>query len=164
MPWRRKWQPTLVFLPGESHGLRSLVGYSPQGSKELDRTERLHFHFHGMMILPYSSWCPALHMCLLLSPIPHEELQAALLIPSFSPVPMATPSINAEMWLQGWVVFRFFFFWKLFEMNCWCCSFCTSFILCRIHSRDLPAWVQSGSLRHTIHKLTYAFLVIKPAI
>ena len=109
MPWRRKWQPTLVFLPGESHGLRSLVGYSPQGSKELDRTERLHFHFHGMMILPFSSWCPALHMCLLLSPIPHEELQAALLIPSFSPVPMATPSINAEMWLQGWVVFCFFF-------------------------------------------------------
>ena len=28
-PWRRKWQPTPVFLPGESHGQRSLVGYSP---------------------------------------------------------------------------------------------------------------------------------------
>ena len=28
-PWRRAWQPTLVFLPGESHGQRSLVGYSP---------------------------------------------------------------------------------------------------------------------------------------
>ena len=60
--------------------------------------------------------------------------------------------------------FVFFFFWKLFEMNCWCCSFCTSFNLCRIHSRNLPAWVQSGSLRHIIYKLTYAFLVIKPAI
>ena len=35
-PWRRKWQPTPVFLPGESHGQRSLVGYSPQGSKESD--------------------------------------------------------------------------------------------------------------------------------
>ena len=32
--WRRKWQPTPVFLPGESHGWRSLVGYSPQGRKE----------------------------------------------------------------------------------------------------------------------------------
>ena len=29
IPWRRKWQPTLVFLPGEFHGQRSLVGYSP---------------------------------------------------------------------------------------------------------------------------------------
>ena len=28
-PWRRKWQPTPIFLPGKSHGLRSLVGYSP---------------------------------------------------------------------------------------------------------------------------------------
>ena len=28
IPWRRKWQPTSVFLPGESHGLRSLVGYT----------------------------------------------------------------------------------------------------------------------------------------
>ena len=42
-PWRRKWQPTPVFLPGESHGRRSLVGYSPQGRKESDMTERLHF-------------------------------------------------------------------------------------------------------------------------
>ena len=39
----KKWQPTPVFLPGESHGLRSLVGYSPQGRKELETTERLHF-------------------------------------------------------------------------------------------------------------------------
>ena len=38
----RKWQPTPVFLPEESHGQRSLVGYSPPGSKELDTTERLH--------------------------------------------------------------------------------------------------------------------------
>ena len=30
-PWRRKWQPTPVFLPGESHGWRNLVGYSPWG-------------------------------------------------------------------------------------------------------------------------------------
>ena len=39
--WRRKWQPTPVFLPGESHGWRSLVGYSPRGRKESDTTERL---------------------------------------------------------------------------------------------------------------------------
>ena len=35
-----------VFLPGEFHGQRSLIGYSPWGGKESDRTERLHFHFH----------------------------------------------------------------------------------------------------------------------
>ena len=36
---RRQWQPTLVVLPGKSHGLRSLVGYSPWVCKELDTTE-----------------------------------------------------------------------------------------------------------------------------
>ena len=39
IPWRRKWQPTPVFLPEKSHGERSLVGYSPWGRKELDMTE-----------------------------------------------------------------------------------------------------------------------------
>ena len=43
-PWRRKWWPTSVFLPGKSHGQRSLVGYSPQGRKELGTTERLSVH------------------------------------------------------------------------------------------------------------------------
>ena len=42
---RRQWQPTPVLLPGKSHGRRSLVGCSPWGRKELDTTERLHFHF-----------------------------------------------------------------------------------------------------------------------
>ena len=41
MPWKRKWQPTPVFLPGESHGQRSLAGYSPWGRKKSDRTEQL---------------------------------------------------------------------------------------------------------------------------
>ena len=42
-PCRRKWQPTAVFLPGKSHGQKSLVGYDPWGHKELDTTEQLHF-------------------------------------------------------------------------------------------------------------------------
>ena len=37
-----KWQPTPVFLPGKSHGQRSLVGYGPWGHKELVTTEQLH--------------------------------------------------------------------------------------------------------------------------
>ena len=43
IPWRRAWQPAPVFLPGESHGQGSLVGYSPWGCQELDMTERLAF-------------------------------------------------------------------------------------------------------------------------
>ena len=42
-PWRRKWQPTPVFLPREFQGQRNLLGYSPWGHKELDMTERLTF-------------------------------------------------------------------------------------------------------------------------
>ena len=41
IPWRRKWQPTPGFLPGESHGQRSLKGYSPWGRKESHSTDWL---------------------------------------------------------------------------------------------------------------------------
>ena len=51
IPWRRKWHPTPVLLPGKSHGQRSLVGYSPWGRKESDTTERLHFHFFHFLSL-----------------------------------------------------------------------------------------------------------------
>ena len=39
IPWGRNWQPTPVFFPGKSHGLRSLAGYSPWGHKESDMNE-----------------------------------------------------------------------------------------------------------------------------
>ena len=45
MQRRRQWQPTLVLLPGKSHGWRSLVGCSPRGREESDMTERIPFHF-----------------------------------------------------------------------------------------------------------------------
>ena len=41
-PWRRKWQPTPVLLPGKSHRQRSLTGYSPWSHKESDTTEQLY--------------------------------------------------------------------------------------------------------------------------
>ena len=41
IPWRRAWQPTLVSLPGESHGQKNLASYSPWGRKESDTTEQL---------------------------------------------------------------------------------------------------------------------------
>ena len=40
IPWRRSWQPTPVFLPGELHGQSSLAGYSPWDHEELDTSER----------------------------------------------------------------------------------------------------------------------------
>ena len=47
---RRQWHPTLVLLPGKSHGRRSLVGYSPWGREELDtlRNFTFTFHFHAL--------------------------------------------------------------------------------------------------------------------
>ena len=61
IPWRREWQPTPVFLPGEFHGQRSLAGYIQWGPKELDTTEQLtlslffHFHPRQSTVVP---WCP----------------------------------------------------------------------------------------------------------
>ena len=47
IPWKREWQPTPVFLPGQSHGQRNLASYSPQGRKESDMTEHK---------IPYAFW------------------------------------------------------------------------------------------------------------
>ena len=49
--WRRKWPPTPVFLPGEFHGQRSLVDYSPWGRKELDTTKWLTHQRHWVHFL-----------------------------------------------------------------------------------------------------------------
>ena len=57
IPWRRKWQSTLIFLPGKSHEQRSLVGYSPKGHKESGTTEWLHFtslHTHVEVIQSFT--------------------------------------------------------------------------------------------------------------
>ena len=56
IPWRSVWQSSPVFLPGESHGWRSLVGYSPYSHKELDRMEAtehacMQIHVYYMLLL-----------------------------------------------------------------------------------------------------------------
>ena len=55
--WRRAWQPTPIFLPGESHGQRSLVGYSPWGLRESGTTiETEHWcslHTASIIVLPF---------------------------------------------------------------------------------------------------------------
>ena len=54
-PRRRKWQPTPVILPGESHGQRSLAVYSPWGCKESDTTRWLNHH-HQLTFLCCKAW------------------------------------------------------------------------------------------------------------
>ena len=54
IPWRRKWQPTPVFLPGKFHGERSLVGYSSWGCKESDTAEQL----NNNRKIDYRNWAP----------------------------------------------------------------------------------------------------------
>ena len=52
IPWRRAWHPTPVSLPGESHGQRSLAGYSPWSHKESDTTEAT---AHTLIYIHYSA-------------------------------------------------------------------------------------------------------------
>ena len=72
-PWvrkislRRVWQPTLVSLPGKSHGQRSLAGYSPAGHKESGMTEQLNTHTNTIKTLSFIKRCLLFH----LSYIPH---------------------------------------------------------------------------------------------
>ena len=50
-PLEKEMAPHSSFLPGESQGLRSLVGYGPRGRKESDTAERLHFDFHNQVYI-----------------------------------------------------------------------------------------------------------------
>ena len=55
--WRRKWQPTPVFLPGKFHGQRNLVGYSPRGGKELATTEHIStYTYNGILLNHKKEW------------------------------------------------------------------------------------------------------------
>ena len=76
MHWRRKWQPTPVFLPGKSHGWWNLVGYSPWGHKELDMTERL--HFTSLYGWPSHSCCRAFYPS---SSLPKKVISSFYVVP-----------------------------------------------------------------------------------
>ena len=61
-PLEEVWQPTPVFLPGESHGQRSLAGYSPGGCQESDTPEHLTSLIHSGVFLPGVSSESAIHI------------------------------------------------------------------------------------------------------
>ena len=58
IPWSRKWQSALVFLPGKFHGQRSLAGYSSWGHKELDTTEHMCTHANFAVLDDPKKWFP----------------------------------------------------------------------------------------------------------
>ena len=64
LPWRRKWQPTPVLLPGEFQGQRTLVGYSPGDHKEWDTTLWLTFTFSLLFAYPWAHLLPQPHISL----------------------------------------------------------------------------------------------------
>ena len=109
--WRRKWQPTLVFLPGKSHGWKRLVGYSPQGRKHSDTTERLHFTFTIWATREAPSWSYLLFTeCLLWAkePVLNDiEMYICNLIP---------PSTLRSF------IFLIYFNWRIITLN-YCSGF-----------------------------------------
>ena len=98
IPWRRKWQPTPVFLPGKSHGQRSLAGYSPWGHKESDTTKRL--SNRGSLAVrqgPVFSSQVSLTQVLLLTSVVPGAWNSSL--KSFSPTSCQLPiSISTAVW------------------------------------------------------------------
>ena len=65
-PWRRKWQSTLIFLPGKSYGQRSLADYSPWDCKESDMIEQLTHYWHSQF---YRMWTCEFVVVQVLSPV-----------------------------------------------------------------------------------------------
>ena len=107
--WRRKWQPTPVFLPGKSHGLRNLAGCSPWGSKESDTTEQLRVHTYTQssaspVIIWIPSSVPLSHFLLLAQPlglpIPVTMPKCQCLISDHTPSEKLCPPFSFSSLLQ----------------------------------------------------------------
>ena len=96
MPWRREWQPTPVFLPGESYGQRSLVGYSRCGHKESFKTEQLTLSLHFSWYILYMLRHVLYIMCLFYVMCVHIVCAHACCVLSYWVQPVATPWTVAE--------------------------------------------------------------------
>ena len=97
-PWRWKWHPTPVFLPGESHGQRSLAGYSPRGHRELNWVTETHTETFltchpGCVLLARNNWgCHQTTCCAQNRSLQHRTVQ-----PKMSVVPrMRNPPLVGE--------------------------------------------------------------------
>ena len=86
-PLEKAMQPTPVFLPGKSHGWRSLVGYSPWGCKDSDMTERIHFPLKKSWPSQYALHRPTRNSFLLTQPILTSEVFPLEVFLSLAQVP-----------------------------------------------------------------------------
>ena len=76
IPWSRKWQPPPVFLPGKSHGQRSLAGLSPWGHRVSDISEQLskHIHAHNSKELNINFLCQNINITTGIDPAIEKQL------------------------------------------------------------------------------------------
>ena len=105
IPWRRKWQPIPVFLPGKSHEQRNLAGYSPWGRKKWDMNEWLSTHTSGIhgqtYILIYMlSHFSRVRLCATPKTAAHQALPSLGLSRQelWSGLPFASPMHDSEKW------------------------------------------------------------------
>ena len=119
IPWGRAWKPILVFLPGESHGQRRLMGYSLQGHKESDTTELSSVQSLRVQL------CEAMDCCMLSFPVHHQlpeatqthvhqvsdAIQPSHPLPSPSP-PAFSPSQNQGLSNESILLFRWTKYWS----------------------------------------------------
>ena len=108
IPWRREWQPTPVFLPGEFLGQRRLAGYSPRGGKESDTTEWVSFHpmvnAVFSLVIPFSSlfsFLPEVLEDRMRNPPPHPHHHPATIF--FATVSISSdssPLMHPRRWLR----------------------------------------------------------------
>ena len=96
--WRREWQPTPAFLPGEFHGQRGLAGYSPWSPEELDTTERLTLSLSfSSLPKPYQPAPP--QPAGLASPVLSTGNHGTpARVPHLCPHPCLLPSASASHW------------------------------------------------------------------
>ena len=107
IPWRRKQQPTPVFLPGKSHGQRSLEGSSPWGHKELDMTERLNSHHILAQTFSDRRKCRCVWARESTAPVggpscEEESLGPAAPCPLLPRLDLWGNAVHARAWAQSW--------------------------------------------------------------
>ena len=118
-PWRRKWQPTPVFLPGELHGERRLVGYSPWVCKQSDMSELLSTaHAYNSMseseVVLFAQSCPTFCDPMICGPPDssvHWILQARTL--EWVAIPFSKGSSQHRHGARvSWIAGKFFTIWN----------------------------------------------------